>query len=367
VLTVSGTTDDLSFAMEYPVGTLEPARGRDGAAALRGRFAETGDSPFVLGAFDPGAVADRFLPPSRLKEIRRRFYEGFARAALARGEACRREAGEAALRSLELSPAAARGGGSRLFLGVGSPEEVAPLDLPGVDGFLVPLRDATIRNLPGAMEILSPRLERIVLRLPFWLAGGRGASVAGAVDALLASGFRRFEANNLAHFRILRGKGAEVVAGWRTGPMNGGTLRALQGLGASAAILSPEDDGRNLLALLGAELPVGRWLTLFGRLPLMVSAVPVSPVPGRPASGPLSTGGDGLALSVEDGLTVLRPDRPFSILERRESLAAAGCAAFVVELEGTPEASRGRVVESALAGRAWPGASLFNLDREAVA
>jgi putative protease len=361
VLKVCGATDDLSYEMEFTVGPLDPARGDRSRDVLRARFAETGDSPFALAAFDAARFGDRFIPPSRLKEIRRSFYEGFARAVLARREAARRELDAAVLRSIATVGRREAPPVPQLWIGVESPEEIRALDREGVDGFLVPLRDATIRDLQEVAASMVAIRERIVWRLPLWLPGVRATTAAAAVDTLLSAGFRRFEASNPAHFRMLEGKGAQVVAGWRLGTMNSAALRSFQSQGAAAAILSPEDDGVNLEALLAAELPIARWVTLFGRVPLMVSRIPV----GRAGKETMQAaqGNDAFEVAVEDGMTVLRAGRPASIIGHADRLLAAGCEAFVVELAGSPRSDWPAVLESVSRGTPLPGASAFNFER----
>jgi putative protease len=361
VLTVSGTTDDLSCEVAFPVGPLEPARGERAAEALKARFAETGDSPFALAAFDAERFGDRFIPPSRLKEVRRTFYKAFERVVADRREAERQQARAAARVAISTQPRGPGGGAGKIWVGVESPDDVPTLDRPGIEGFLVPLGRAAVGALAESMAPLAAFPERIVWRLPFWMPDD-AVAVADAVARLLAAGFRGFEANNPAHFRMLEGKGARVVAGWRTGGTNSLSLRSLRAQGAAAATLSPEDDGVNVEALLRAALPVERWMTVYGRLPMMASRIRV-----RRAEKPTTLsaeGGERFEVSTEDGLTVLRSASPFSLTGRLARLRAEGCDAFVVELAGLAKDARDAVLEAAFSDGPMPGASAVNFDRE---
>jgi putative protease len=360
-LAVSGATDDLTFEMKFQVGPLDASRGGSVSDVLRARFSETGDSPFALAGFDASRFPGRFIPPSRLKEIRRSFYEAFGSEALARRDAARTDREGAALRSLSNGKRDDARPVPLLWIGLESADEIAAVDREGIDGFMLPLGEDAVAALPALASRLQPHRDRIAWRLPFWLPGERATAAASAVDALLSAGFRLFEANNPAHFRMLAGKGTTIVAGWRTGAMNASALRSLHEQGAAAAVLSPEDDGENLVELASAQLPVARWVTLFGRVPLMVSRIPVSSAGERAL---LETdGGDSFELASEDGLTVLRSVRPASITEQRVRLAAAGFEAFVVELAGTPRRERAEAIEAAMRGVPVAGASKFNFDR----
>lgn len=331
-LTVSGATDEFSFGLDFPVGPLDAARSGGASEALRARFSETGETPFALSGFDAGTAAGRFLPPSRLKEIRRDFYDAFGRAAVGRRDAARAETREAALRSLDLPRAAGVPGPPKLWIGVATPEEASAAGREGVAGFLLPI--ACGMRGGGAFSVPEIGVDpgRIVWRLPFWIPEGDSAAVRDAVEALLSAGHRNFEANNPSHLEMLSGRGARITAGWRLGIMNSQALVSLHEQGVSSAILSPEDDADNLEALLRAELPVERWVPLQGTIPLMVSRIPV--VPAGEMRSVSAEGGAFFEIRNEGGLTVLRSSKPHTFEPHRERLEAAGCAAFVVERSG---------------------------------
>ncbi len=361
-LTVTGVTDEFSFEKAFEVGHLDAALGGRVADVLRARFAETADSPFALAGFDRTGFPDRFIPPSKLKEIRRSFYEAFGRAVNGRLDASRQEIRTAALRAVETPRGVPCSGHGKLWIGAGSCGDVALLDAPGIAGFLLPLDQSALRALPDLTMAFSGMADRIVWRLPFWMAGRETAEVTRAVDSLLEAGFRNFEVNNPGHFRILEGKGARMIAGWRMGAMNTQALRSLHAQGAEAVTLSPEDDGDNAEALLRAGLPVARWMQVYGKVQLMVSRIQIPRV--EQATALTAEGGDTFVLTTEDGLTVLRSGAPFSVIGRLGRYSAAGCDAFVVELAGTAPEDREAVVMAALADHAFPDSSTFNLDRE---
>jgi putative protease len=363
-LSILGTTDDFSFGKEFAVGTLAAARDGNGSEALRARFAETGGTPFALSGFEASQLGDRFIPPSRIKEIRRSFYAAFGSEATDRHARNRKEVDEAARNAFRTTPRAATGAPSELWVGVGAIEDIASLDPSGVAGFLVPIGRGVLReDLDSASDRIDPDRNRIVWRLPFWLAGEDTAAVAEMIDRLIGRGFRHFEANNPAHFPLLQGRDVRILAGWRLGAMNSAALRALHDQGASAAVLSPEDDGENLALLLGADLPIVPWVTLAGRPALMVSRIPVSRSAGDDGVS-IEPGGGG-RLSTEDGLTVLRPGVPFSVTGYRDRLRAAGCRGFVAELAGVPTGEREPMLRAAREGEPVPGASSFNFERKA--
>ena len=59
-------------------GNLPPARTSDMEEVLRSQFARTGDTKFELCSFSAPDFPPLLIPPTRLKEIRREFYQALA-------------------------------------------------------------------------------------------------------------------------------------------------------------------------------------------------------------------------------------------------------------------------------------------------
>jgi putative protease len=359
-LTVSGATDEQVFGMTFPVGPLDAARGAGSADAILARFRETGDSPFALAGFDAGSAEGFFIPPSRLKEIRRAFYEAFGQAVGAKRAAQRDERISQALAALPGGSRGASPGTRTLMLGLGSGDDPDLYDRPGVGGFLVPVEPSAPESVREAAERYSAMPDRVVWRLPFWCPPGESGRVAGAVATLLEAGFRRFEANNPAHFRMLDRNVCRIVAGWRLWATNAAAVLSLAAMGASEVVLSPEDSGDNVRALLEADLPVRRWVTVFAKVPMMVSRIPVR---RESESAAVRAGEDAFEISARGGLTILRPATPFAIAERVGELVASGADALVVELDGVDPASRESVIDAVADGRHLDGTNPFNFVR----
>src|SRR4029079_14885846 len=89
--------------------------------------------------------------------------------------------------------------------------------------------------------------------------------------------------------------------------------------------------------LLRSAVPLRRRVLLYAGVPTITSRIAIKEVKGEPV---VSDRGDGYAVEVKDGLTVVTPTRFFSITGYRGELRGLGCSTFAVDISQVPPEHR---------------------------
>ena len=137
------------------------------------------------------------------------------------------------------------------------------------------------------MNILNAPDDRIAVIPPLFLADCEDG-VRERLQALNRAGFRRGMAQTLAHARLLRECGFEVLGGYRMNLLNSLSVEVCGKFGFSDAILSFEGTAAQLSQIRG-KIPLG--ILAYGRLPLM--ALRRCPIADGAPCGRGGTGYDG--------------------------------------------------------------------------
>jgi len=364
-LCISARLGAATFAYEFPLGELEPARNSDMEGVLRARFSETGDTLFRLEEVQAPNFPALFIPPVRLKEIRRELYRrleqegtGAERKLIAGAKA----AALAEIGSRALGPGPGKKG-EELILLVDSPSEVRWALSQGADQVVVPLHRAAIHELPRYLSRLKSDADQLVWQLPFMLFDRDIPFLQEAVSALYQAGFRRFEITNHGQFKLLQGYGdIRLSSGYRLFTLNSQALAFWQELGIRRATLYIEDDRDNLADLL-MQSP---HLTVVAYSPVEVMTTRVR-IKEISSGSPLqSDRGEGYRIHGRDGFTRISADIPFSLLGHLAELRRMGAHSFLLDLSETPPAGRNELLDAFRADRAISGTTLFNYERGLV-
>lgn len=363
-LVIEAETAGLRETVALPLAAVEAAHCSDMTDVLRGQFAKSGDTPFVLGRLTADGVPPVMIPPATLKELRRVFYRELAARVLPRIEQERQERQSRALASLPGRRAVAVGRRRPELIVRGEKgNDLQLLHRDGVDALALPLSRANIHQLPQLARRLRGREDRIIWRLPFMLFDDDLPWYRDALAWLASAGFYRFEVANISHFRLLRAadggsRPLEIATDYRLFSLNSLSLLAWHDLGAGAATLYIEDDADNIARLLASATPVGCRLLLYGEVPAITSKIEIK---GVKSDLPVfSDRGDGYRVTTRDGLTRIAPVRHFSIVQYRERLQAAGCTSFILDLAGLEPPQQEQVLAAYAAGRELADTSPFN-------
>ncbi|RII25395.1 MAG: peptidase U32 [Geobacter sp.] len=366
VLRITGRVAGCEISEEYPLGTLEPARSSDMAGVLRAQFSRSGDTPFELRNLSAPGFPNVLIPPARLKDIRRQFYQTLAERVLPDLQKRRTATKRAALAELVKARPVGNSRRSELIIRLEYLRDYHLLHREGVDVISLPVSRANLHQLPLCVRKLRGREEQVLWRLPFIIFDEDLPFYRQGVEQIIAAGFRRFEAANISHFPLLREAGSglaeaaslEVSTDYRLFSLNSQALLSWQELGAVAATLYIEDDAENMTELLAADLAIGRRVLVYGGVPAITSKIAIRSI--KSDVPVLSDRGDGYEVTMKDGLTVVTPTRRFSLTAFRGRLLEMGCASFIIDLSGVPQDQWPRILEAFGRGQEIAGTSEFN-------
>lgn len=352
-----------TFCYQFSLGELEASRSADMAAVLSVRFSETGETPFRLALLTAPDFPTIFIPPARLKEVRRELYRRLEQEGAGQQRRMIAEAKAAALVEVKANQAFTAHHDQReeLLIVVDGPADVR-WALSQADRVVVPLRRATAHALPRYLSRLRETAERVVWQLPFMLFEADSAWYRALLQQLHAEGFRRFEVTNHGHLRLLGGlSDLSLSTGYRMFSLNSQALATWQEHQIERATLYLEDDRENLADLLALELPIRRTLTVFAPIEVMTTRVRIKEVAsGAPFQ---SDRGESYTLRGRDGLSVISATTPFSLLGHINELRRMGCRSFQLDLSETDPEHRDTVMAAFRTDRLVADTTTFNYER----
>lgn len=351
-----------TFDYSFRLGPLEPSRSTDMTGVLTARFSETGDTPFQLASLDAVDFPPLFIPPARLKEIRRELYRLLERDLTA---AENRSLDEGKTAALVMISAVADGGEKRqeheeLLLQLPSVGDIRWGLSQGADQVIVPLLRANIHQLPRYIQRLRGDVSRVVWQLPFMLFNNEPERVMQTVELLYQSGHRNFELTNPGQFRMLeKYRDLQLSGGYRLFTMNSQAMLQWMELGLKRATIYIESDRENMAALLKSALPLT--VLAYSPVDMMVTRIRLKEV--KSGVELLSDRGDRYRIKTIDGLEHISSCTPFSLTGRLDELRKSGCRSFCLDLSETAVAERDGVIQAFKANRIMQGSTEFNYER----
>ncbi len=317
--------DGKNWQRTYPIESFAASeRGLDDQL-LHKVFVATDKAPFSLRRLDVRVTNNLFVPPKRLKEIRRHFYAELSESWPEDVQG--RAAGvEAALRGL-LPEKTCPGKQGQLRVLLRDASEQRLLQDANVDQLILMLSSS---NLHAAAS-LRKRTSQIIWDIPFVLIGDDWTDMQQMVTQLYQLGFRKFRLNNLGDFPLFdQLEGTELYSSFRLFALNHQALLAWRDLGIIEAELYIEDDRENLAALLRHDPGIGLALTIYASVPLLRSRIEIRQLKGN--APVVSDRGDAYRVQQRQGVTSLDSLTDFSFIADQTELEAFGCRQFVVDL-----------------------------------
>ncbi len=340
---------------EYPIESFEASeRGLD-TQLLHKVFVATDQAPYSLRRLDTVVDGNLFVPPKRLKEIRRQFYSEVTQTWPE--ETPGRPAGVAAAQAALAPEKVTAVRESKLRVQLRDASEQRLLQDANVAQVLLQISAANLHAVPQ----LRKKSELIVWDVPFVLIGEDWQNVQQMVQQLHESGFRHFRLNNLGDFPLFDGLDTVTLhSSFRLFSLNHQALLAWRELGISEAELYIEDDRDNLSALLRRDTGIETAMTIYASVPLLRSRIEIRQLKGgHPV---VSDRGDAYRVQQRQGVTSLDSLTDFSFLAEQSELQSFGCHNFVVDLSHLGAFSaRGKEVLEAFSRRVDPSdCSKFN-------
>jgi U32 family peptidase len=363
-LVITAEAGGVAETLSFPLPGLELSRTSDMAEVLKGQFAKTGDAGFVLSSFSADGFPSIMIPPARLKEIRKEFYRELEERIMPKIRKERESRKKSALASLPVRRATGSSRRPELIIRVEKASDIHLLNRDGVDAAALPLSRANIHQLPQTCRRLKGRENRVIWRIPFIIFDDDLQWYDECLSWLVSSGFSRFEAANISHFRMLQnvmkksGRPIEISTDYRLFSLNSQALLEWHDSGVSSSVLYLEDDAENISSLLSADIPLQCSILLFSDVPAITSKIAIKGV--KNDAPLLSDRGEGYRVTTRDGLTQITPTIKFSITQYRGKLQSMGCSSFILDLSCLDKSGQERVFAAYAGSREIPETSPFN-------
>jgi len=326
--------------------------------ALEQVFRQCGDAPFELTTFTTGTLPDMIIPPKRLKEVRRDFYQHLQRDVENAGKKHQDQRRKRALASLLPLQSEHPAASQEVTVAIKDIREMRALDSHEIDRILVPLTTAVLHR---PWKVGQRQRRGVVWDLPFVIFDQEWTTYQKAVSHLIQSGFTQFRLTNLSHFELFKKfPDVRLEASYRLFCLNSEAMQAWQELGAASNELYIEDDADNMKQVVQRRGSHALYAMVYGSIPLITSRIRI---PGLKGGQPLlSDRGDGYQVVSKAGLTVLRSDNDFSLCGALPQLYEMGCSGFVVDIShlGAFSPQGKKVLESFRQRRDLPHTSPFN-------
>ncbi len=363
-LKIRGENASASLTKNFAVKTFSAESQPLNPAALHRVFSKTGIKGWNLRSLETGDLPSVVIPPSRLNEIRRDFFQEFFKIWQFGRETRKKQSLEQALGAL-LPPGRQPAGEAepQVTLAISHFRDIHILSHSGIGRILLPLTGENFNAALLAAKSLSGREHRIVWNIPFILLGDKWEQCRKMIVVLAAKGFKNFQVNNLGHFPLFEDcPGARLNSGYRLFSLNSQALLSWKELGVQEAMLYVEDDRENLRDVLSRETGLLSSLILYASIPLITSRIAIRKL--RPGEAVHSDTGDAFRTRKESGLTVISSDTDYSLLGKERELQKLGCRSFVIDLSHTgPFSPKGKsVLMTFRKGGVVSNTSVFNYE-----
>jgi putative protease len=364
-LTARGEVAGIKVEKSYALETY-PAKDRPLAKDILARtFRKSGKHPFVLEKLTAENLPAIVIPPSRLNEIRRNFFEILAPAITEAKDGGLQQHRQEVLATLRppkpCRPAAQR----HLTVTVAATTDIGTLANSAIDRLAIPLTLANLRDFPLLSSQARNCRQELVWDIPALIFPDDWPQIQRAIQDLLAQGFTTYRLNNIGHFSLFAGFAApELIAGSQLHAMNSESIRAWRELDIKELTLPIETDRRNIEALMARQNEMKICATIYAPLALMTSRIPAKGI--EPDGHLFSAQGDKFRLHhAHEGLTIVNNVADFSLLAHLDELLAAGCGRYHIDLSLCgPSSARGRAVLAAWTDKkSLPDTTAFNFDR----
>ena len=322
-------------------------------------FNRSAELPFQLKHLEADNLPSVVIPPKRLKEIRRDFYQHLSGELKKLRQAYYRKQKDAAKGSL-LNQQPVRRRQQDFTVAIRDAREMRLLESHDVDRVLVPLTAAVLHR---RWRTTKRQQCGVVWDIPFVIFDHDWRTIQQAVHCLVESGFTNFRLNNLSHFRFFNKiSGVKLETGSRLFCMNTQSMQVWQELGAKGSELYIEDGQENIADLLSRASSYPLSIMVYGSVPLITSRIKI---PGVKSDAPLiSDRGDEYRVMNRGGLSVLSSKTDVSQCSAIPQLQELGCAGYLADIAHLGAFSNeGRKVLDAVRSRHdLPGTSRFNFE-----
>jgi U32 family peptidase len=334
-ITVQTTVGGTEVLKKYHVEMIAAERSPLNEETLFKVFSHTGYPALLLTKLYANDLPPVVVKPSRLKEIRRDFYANLQGIV---EESQKKQSGLRLHRiKEEVCPQNIAGGRAEqahLYIVTDKQHDLkAVKDNPTLT-FIFPLTRELLEVAVRQQNFGKGERKRLIWDLPSVVFDKDCAGLKKMIEKAVDAGFASFRLNNPAHFEFLNTvTGGLLIAGPWLFSLNSQAMKVMQDLGVQYWSLSIEDDKENFKSLLAGTKRDNQLITVFCPVELFTSRI-ASPIQEDEFSLH-NDKGEQFDVIKNQGLTVTRAHRPFSLLGKIQQLKEMGCCNFVVDLRRT--------------------------------
>lgn len=361
-LFVTASLNGLQVKKTYTVEMFPAERSPLTIATLRKVFSKTTIPVLRLGSLTASDLPPVVIKPSRLKEIRRDFYQFFFAEfqAVQKREGRVRQAGiQEEIRQKEIGTTF-QNETEKLYVISDKIEDAKAIEEYSDISFVFPLNS----ELYTALLDKGVAPQSVIWDLPSIVFDHDWQALEQNVANAIAAGCKRFRLNSLSHFHFFENlQDGKLFAGSWLYCLNTQAISMTAKRKIEKWSLSIEDDKRNIETLLSRSERNNLIVTAYSPVDLFTSRIQPS-VPKQKFILKNDKGGL-LSLSQNAGLTTTRAEKAFSLTGRLQFLRKKGCVNYLIDLRGLGLLSdEGQeILQAYYEDRSLAGTTLFNFER----
>lgn len=365
LLSVVASVAGMEIKKEYSAPMVAARRSPLTEKTLRKVFTSTGNPLLSLASLRAENLPPVVIKPSRLKEIRRDFYHVvFAEVEPLLQEQRVEKLAKITTHLARTAADFAEKQSSQLFVATDQMQDVAAVaDYPEIR-FIFPV-NSQLYNEVILKERINPELRKqVVWDLDSIVFDDHWQGLVEKIDSVVQAGFSSFRVNNLSQLQLFaHHSAAHLMAGQWLYTLNSQMMEATAGYRIQQWFLSLEDDRDNIQALLAGREKHNLLCPVYSPVDLFTSRIQPS-IPEQNFILHNDKGGV-VSLLQNNGLTVTRAERDFSLIGRLQTLRRLGCSNFVLDLRGRGLFSEeGQdILQAYFEDRTIAGTTTFNFER----
>lgn len=361
-LSVSAVLGSLQLEKKYNVEIFQAERSPLSMQTLKKVFSKTANPVLRLASLNAPDLPPVVIKPSRLKEVRRNFYQQLSLKFLATQKLERDN------RIVEIKKEISQ---KRVSTGMSKQIEKLYLvtdvvnDLDAVEEypditFIIPLSDELLTAVHGK----KIDVQRIIWDLPSITFDKDWQRLVHNVRTAISFGLTRFRVNSVSHIKLFeKHRDTQLIGGSWLYCMNSQAIQMISKLKIQQWSVSIEDDKANIEKLFMVVDKKSLLLTVYTPVDLFTSRI--QPSVTKEKFILRNDKGGLLALTQSNGLTVTQSEKPFSLIGRLQSLRKMGCTNFILDLRGNGLLSEygQEVLQAYYEDRSLASTTLFNFER----
>jgi len=248
--------------------------------------------------------------------------------------------------------------GNELYATINNVTALTHLPTQQFSAVFFSLTHAHIRNPRELAEACKPIRQKLWFSFPKFISETGSAEYAAFANYMAQSGFQQFVINHLSQ-RLLLPRNVKCIAGPGIQVLNDMAALLLKSEGVDQFVYSYENDYPNLISGKSRDgiVPLYFFPDLFySRMPVAIENGKSFSMPGDKAR---------YIKTIEDGITIVRPESPVSLFHVREKLEAKGFFRFLIDFSQAQTSSQIDAMMHAFANKEKiPGSGMFNFKLE---